>query len=139
MTHDVHPTAQRPKAAAIAAGAVAVLSIVGGFVSVAADLSPDFFTAMGPTSKLSVPLVPMLPLLVVLAVLAGSRRRGLAATAGGLVGVAGAICAISGFFDGGYAAQLSPGIKAFQYLLAASLVALSVAGFSRLVTVLRHR
>jgi uncharacterized membrane protein len=91
-------------------------------VSVVTALSPSWWDAVGPTGRLSVPL-PMNAALIVLAAAAASGTRPrLARISSWLVVVATTVAVVSGVFDGGYAAALTPAQRAVQVALVLSLV-----------------
>jgi hypothetical protein len=114
---------------------LAVLSVLGGVISVASGLSPSLLDAMGPAGRLSVPIPIICQLL--LAVAAGSRRRALVLTGSGLVAAALLISVISGFFDGGYAdGRLTGGQRAYQAALVVSLVGVGAIAAVRFVRAL---
>src|SRR5689334_21764202 len=54
---------------------LAVLSLVGAWISVAGGLSDDVWEAMGPTGRLSIPIPMMVAQVVVAWVASGTRRR----------------------------------------------------------------
>lgn len=115
---------------------LAVLSVLGGIISVASGLSPSLLDAMGPTGRLSVP-IPMIICQLLLAVAAGSRRRALVLTGSGLVAAALLISVISGFFDGGFADErLTGGQRAYQAALVVSLVVVGAIATVRFVRTL---
>ncbi|GGM35470.1 hypothetical protein ACFFX1_52340 [Dactylosporangium sucinum] len=117
--------------------ALAVISLLGGVISVASGLSPSLLDAMGPTGRLSIP-IPMIAGQLVLALCAGARRRALALIGSGLVAAALFTGVISGFFDGGYADErLSAGQRAYQVLLVGTLVLVGMLAAVRFVRALR--
>lgn len=123
---------------AVGVAAVVAVSLAGAAISVASGLSPDLAAGLGPTARLAVPL-PMLAAQLALGLLAGLRRRAIAATAAALLGTAGVVCVVSGFFDGGYGdARLTNDQQAYQGLLIAALATTSVLAFVRLRQVLRR-
>jgi hypothetical protein len=116
--------------------ALAVLSVLGGVISVASGLSPSLLDALGPTGRLSIP-IPMIICQILLAIAAGSRRRALVLTGSGLVAAALLISVISGFFDGGFAdGRLTGGQRAYQVALVVSLVGVGAVATIRFVRAL---
>ncbi len=114
-----------------------VLSLVGAAVSVASDLSPDLWDALGPTGRLSIPW-PMMLAQVVMAVLAGSTRRPLALLGSGFVTLALLAGAVSGFFDGGYAEdRFTTFERIYQLGFVVAIVVVGVIAATRFVRVLR--
>jgi hypothetical protein len=109
---------------------VTVVSLAGSAVSVVTALSATWWDAVGPTGRLSVPL-PMNLALVVLAVLAAGTRRRVALVAAALLTLACSVAVVSGFFDGGYAAVLTPLERATQVALVLSLAATAVVAARR--------
>jgi hypothetical protein len=117
--------------------ALAAISVVGGVISVAGDLSPNLLDALGPDGHLSIPL-PMVAAQVVLAIAACSRRRWLALTGSGLLAAALFVCIISGFFDGGYADDRFGALeRAYQLFLIAALATVGVLAAVRFRRALR--
>ncbi|MGI5240630.1 hypothetical protein [Dactylosporangium sp. CA-139066] len=113
--------------------ALAVISVLGGVISVASGLSPSLLDAMGPAGRLSIP-IPMIAGQLLLALCAGTRRRALALTGSGLVAAALFVSVISGFFDGGYADErLTAGQRAYQVVLVGSLALVGVVAATRFV------
>jgi hypothetical protein len=82
------------------------MDVVGAFMSVSAGLNPTFLDALGQEVRLSAPLTMMIAQ-VILVTAATRRHRGVAVPAAALLTVAGVLCFLSGFFDGGYAADLT--------------------------------
>jgi hypothetical protein len=80
--------------------AVTVVSLAGSVLAVATGLSADWWQAVGPTGRLSVPL-PMNAALVLLGLAAAGHRRRLALAAAALLALACAAAVGSGFFDVG--------------------------------------
>ena len=116
-----------------------VLSTVGAAISVASDLSPDWWHAMGPTGRLSIPW-PMMLAQVVMAVAAGSTRRPLALLGSGFVALALLAGVVSGFFDGGYAEdRFTTFERVYQVGFIAALVVVGLLAAARFVQVLRRR
>ena len=105
--------------------AVTVVSLAGSVLAVATGLSADWWQAVGPTGRLSVPL-PMNAALVLLGLAAAGHRRRLALAAAALLALACAAAVGSGFFDGGYAAALSPVERLAQVALVLGLTVVAV-------------
>ncbi|MFI7464906.1 hypothetical protein [Nonomuraea sp. NPDC049646] len=75
---------------------------------------------------------------VVLAVGATRSRRGVAVPAAALLAVAGVLAFVSGFYDGGYAAELTAGQRIYQIALFAAHLAVAVVAALRLAGLLRR-
>ena len=116
-----HPAADPDRSLLVAVVALAVVSVVGGVVSVATGLSPSLIEAMGPTGRLSVPVPMMLAQLVAAVAASGTRRRpGLVAAA--LLAAVEVVCVGSGLFDGGFSdAARTPLHVGYQVLLVTGL------------------
>jgi hypothetical protein len=127
-----------PSAPGLSAAAVAVtlVSLAGSLLAVATGLSASWWEAVGPTARLSVPL-PMNLALILLALGAASARRRLALACATLLALACGAAVVSGFFDGGYAAALTPVERLAQVALVLGLAGLSVLAGRRVVRVLR--
>jgi hypothetical protein len=104
-------------------GVLTAVSLVGSAVSVATALSPTWWDAVGPRGRLSVPLPMNAALIVLAAAAANGRRPQLARISAWLVVVATTVAVVSGVFDGGYAAALTPAQRTVQVTLVLSLVA----------------
>ena len=115
---------------------VTLVSLAGSLLAVGTGLSASWWDAVGPTGRLSVPLPMNLALLVLALAAAGTRRR-LAVAAAGLLTLACTAAVASGFFDGGYAAALSPVERVAQVTLVLGLTGLAVLSGRRVVHVLR--
>ncbi|WP_433434337.1 hypothetical protein [Nonomuraea sp. CA-141351] len=118
-------------------GLLLIMDVTGAFLSVSAGLSPTFLDALGPHARLSAP-IPMMVALTVLVAGATRRRRGVAVPAAVLLGIAGLLAFMSGFYDGGYAAELTAGQRAYQIALVSAHLALSVLAVLRLTQLLRR-
>jgi hypothetical protein len=117
--------------------AVATLSVCGAVISVAGDLSPSFFDAMGPDGRLSIPL-PMIVVQIALAFAAGSRRRPVALIGSGLLAAALLAGVVSGFFDGGYADdRLTAFERVYQVTFVSALAVVGAMAARRFWQVLR--
>ena len=115
---------------------VTTVSLAGSLLAVATGLSAGWADAVGPTARLSVPL-PMNLALVVLALVAAGTRRRLGLSAAVLLALACTAAVVSGFFDGGYAAQLAPVERLCQVALVLGLAALGVLAGRRAVLLRR--
>jgi hypothetical protein len=104
---------------------VTVVSLAGSLLAVATGLSASWWEAVGPTGRLSVPL-PMNALLLVLAAVAGSTGRRAVLPAAVLLALASGVAVASGFFDGGYAADLAPLERVAQVALVLGLTTVAV-------------
>ncbi|GAB1821617.1 hypothetical protein [Herbidospora sp. RD11066] len=123
-------------AVVVTIGVLLVMDVVGALISVSAGLSPTFLDALGPQARLSAP-IPMMIAQVVLAVAVSVRRRAVAVPAAALLMVAGLLAFLSGFSDGGYAADLTAAQRVFQLALVAGHLTMAVFAGLRLVTLLR--
>ena len=119
-----------------AAAGVTLVSLSGSLLAVVTGLSATWWDAVGPTARLSVPL-PMNVALLVLALVAAGTRRRVALACATLLGLACAAAVVSGFFDGGYAAALTPVERVAQVALVVGLAGLAVLAALRSVRVLR--
>jgi hypothetical protein len=115
---------------------VTVVSLTGSVLAVASGLSADWWQAVGPTGRLSVPL-PMNAALIVLGLVAAGRRRRLALAAASLLAAACTTAVVSGFFDGGFAAALSPVERLAQVALVLGLAVVAVLAGNRAVGLVR--
>src|SRR5689334_25046661 len=88
-------------------GLLLVLDLVGAFVAVRSGLNRTLLEALGPTARLSAP-IPMMIAQVLLVVGATRAPRAVAIPCAALLGVACVLAFVSGFFDGAYAAPLTP-------------------------------
>ncbi|GLX96027.1 hypothetical protein [Herbidospora sp. NBRC 101105] len=125
-----------PKSIVIAVGVLLVMDLTGAGISVSAGLNADLLEALGPTARLSAPL-PMMAAQAVLAFAVTRERRAVAIPAAVLLVVAGVLAFVSGFFDGGYAAELTTGQRAFQIVLVSGHLVLSALAGGRLAGLLR--
>ncbi|MCK2220353.1 hypothetical protein MF672_042110 [Actinomadura sp. ATCC 31491] len=134
------PAAGRALRVALPAGVALLLAmdLTGAALSVSAGLNHDFLDALGPQARLSAP-IPMMAAQVVLVAAASARRRALAVPAAALLVVAGVLAFVSGFYDGGYAVDLTAGQRVFQIALVSAHLALSGLAAARLVRLLRRR
>jgi hypothetical protein len=132
------PTA-RPLSSALVAGVGLLLAmdVAGAIISLSAGLSPTLLDALGPQARLSAP-IPMMIAQVLLVVGATRRRRGVAVPAAALLVVAGVLAFMSGFYDGGYAADLTAGQRFFQIALVTAHLGVGVLAGFRLVRLLRR-
>ncbi|NRQ35313.1 hypothetical protein HII36_26310 [Nonomuraea sp. NN258] len=128
----------RPFATALLAGVclLLVMDLVGAVISVRTGLSPGLLEALGPTARLSAP-IPMMLAQAILVVGATHDRPALAVPAGALLAVTGVLAFVSGFFDGGYAAELDPGQRAYQVALVATHLAVGGVAALRVFRLLR--
>ena len=110
--------------------AVTMVSLAGSVLAVASGLAADWWQAVGPTGRLSVPL-PMNAALLVLALAAAGRRRRLALAAAAILALACTTAVVSGFFDGGYQAALSPVERVTQLALVLGLAVVAVLALHR--------
>lgn len=124
------------RAVAAAVGVLLVMDVTGALISLSAGLSPTFLDALGPQARLSAPL-PMMVAQVVLAFAVTRRRRAVAGPAAALLVVAGLLAFLSGFADGGYAADLTAGQRVFQVALVGGHLAMGVLAGLRLAALLR--
>jgi hypothetical protein len=132
-------SAGRPfaRAVVVTIGILLVMDVVGALISLSAGLSPTFLDALGPQARLSAP-IPMMIAQVILAFAVSRRRRGVAAPAAVLLMIAGILAFMSGFSDGGYAADLTAGQRVFQVALVAGHLTMGVIAGLRLVQLLRR-
>ncbi|MEU6415369.1 hypothetical protein [Microbispora sp. NPDC046933] len=131
--------AARPRPSTLVAGVGLLLAmdVAGAFISLSAGLSPTLLDALGPEARLSAP-IPMMVAQVLLVVGATRRRRVVAVPASALLAVAGVLAFVSGFYDGGYAADLTAGQRAFQIALVTAHLGVGVLAGVRLVRLLRR-
>ncbi|MCT9929790.1 hypothetical protein N5079_06095 [Planotetraspora sp. A-T 1434] len=131
--------AGRPFATAIVVtiGLLLVMDVAGALISLAAGLSPTFLDALGPQARLSAP-IPMMIAQVILAFAVSRRRRAVAIPAAVLLMIAGILAFLSGFSDGGYAADLTAAQRVFQIALVTGHLAMGVLAGLRLVRLLRR-
>lgn len=116
------PAPVRPDRSVLATTVVlTVVSLGGSAYAVASGLTREWWDAVGPTGRLSVPL-PMNAALLVAAAITASPRRLPSLAAGALLLIASIVCVVSGFFDGGYGADLSAAQRLWQLALVAALV-----------------
>jgi hypothetical protein len=113
-----------------------VMDVAGALISLSAGLSPSFLDALGPQARLSAP-IPMMIAQVILALAVSRRRRAVAAPAAVLLMIAGILAFMSGFSDGGYAADLTAAQRVFQVALVAGHLTMGVFAGLRLVKLLR--
>ncbi|MEV1169652.1 hypothetical protein, partial [Nonomuraea sp. NPDC049784] len=76
--------------------------------------------------------------LTVLVAAATRRRRVVAVPAAALMAVAGVLAFMSGFYDGGYAVDLTTGQRIFQIALVSAHLGVGVLAVLRLTQLLRH-
>lgn len=119
-------------------GLLLAMDVAGALMSVSAGLNPTFLDALGPQARLSAP-IPMMMAQIVLVIGATRRRRGVAVPAAVLLAVAGVLAFLSGFYDGGYAADLTAGHRIYQIALVSGHLGVSVLAALRLARLLRHR
>ncbi|WP_062431177.1 hypothetical protein [Herbidospora daliensis] len=119
-----------------AVGVLLVMDLVGAVLSVSTGLNATFSEALGPTARLSAPL-PMMVAQAILAFAVTRERRAVAIPAAALLVVAGVLAFVSGFFDGGYTADLTPGQRTFQVTLITGHLVLSTLAGLRLTRLLR--
>ncbi|NUO96630.1 MAG: hypothetical protein HOW59_01725 [Nonomuraea sp.] len=117
-------------------GLLLALDLAGAFISLSAGLSGTFLDALGPRARLSAP-IPMMVAQVVLVAGATGRRRGLAVPASALLVVAGVLAFVSGFYDGGYAADLTGGQRIFQIILVCAHLGMGALAAIRLTRLIR--
>ncbi|MFI7029249.1 hypothetical protein ACIBK1_11145 [Microbispora rosea] len=131
--------AARPLASALVAGVglLIAMDVAGAIISLSAGLSPTLLDALGPQARLSAP-IPMMIAQVLLVVGATRRRRGVAVPASALLIVAGVLAFMSGFYDGGYVADLTAGQRVFQIALVTAHLGVGVLAGFRLVRLLRR-
>ncbi|ETK36852.1 hypothetical protein [Microbispora sp. ATCC PTA-5024] len=113
------------------------MDVAGALISLSAGLNATLLDALGPQARLSAP-IPMMIAQVVLVVGATRRHRGVAVPASALLAVAGVLAFMSGFYDGGYAADLTGGQRAFQIALVTAHLAVGVLAGLNLVRLLRR-
>ncbi|MGW2161809.1 hypothetical protein [Nonomuraea sp. NPDC001699] len=118
-------------------GVLLAMDVIGALMAVAAGLNPTFLDALGPQARLSAP-IPMMVAQVVLAVGATRSRRGVAVPSAVLLAVAGVLAFVSGFYDGGYAAELTAGQRIYQIALVSAHLAVAVMAALRLAGLLRR-
>ncbi|MFI6602881.1 hypothetical protein ACIBHX_42080 [Nonomuraea sp. NPDC050536] len=121
----------------VGVGLLLVMDLVGAFLSVSGGLNATFLDALGSQARLSAP-IPMMVAQVVLVVLATRRHRGLAVPAAALLVVAGVLAFLSGFYDGGYAADLTAGQRVFQIALVSAHLGVGILALLRLTQLLRR-
>ncbi|NUP80137.1 MAG: hypothetical protein HOV96_21595 [Nonomuraea sp.] len=122
-------------------GLLLALDLAGAFISLSAGLSGTLLDALGPRARLSAP-IPMMVAQIVLVAGATGRRRGLAVPASALLVVAGVLAFVSGFYDGGYAADLTGGQRIFQIVLVCAhlgMGALAAIQLTRLIRLVGRR
>ncbi|GAA3153096.1 hypothetical protein [Nonomuraea roseoviolacea] len=117
-------------------GLLLTMDLIGAFISTSAGLNATFLDALGPQARLSAP-IPMMVAQVVLVVAATGRRRALAVPAATLMVVAGVLAFVSGFYDGGYAADLTAGQRLYQIALVSAHLGVSALAAVRLARLLR--
>ena len=118
---------------------LAVLSVVGAFISVAGGLSSTIWEAMGPTGRLSIPIPMMVAQLLVAWLASGSRRRTALVTSG-LLALVEPVCIMSGFSDGGYSdPSRSTFHIAYQLVFVVAIGVVGVLAGMRFVSLLRRR
>ncbi|GAA0401299.1 hypothetical protein GCM10009530_61450 [Microbispora corallina] len=113
------------------------MDVAGALISLSAGLNATLLDALGPQARLSAP-IPMMIAQVVLVVGATRRHRGVAVPASALLAVAGVLAFMSGFYDGGYAADLTGGQRAFQIALVTAHLAVGVLAGLNVVRLLRR-
>ncbi|GGS62432.1 hypothetical protein ACFFV7_00260 [Nonomuraea spiralis] len=119
-------------------GVLLAMDLIGAFMAVSAGLNPTFLDALGPQARLSAP-IPMMVAQAVLVAGATRSRRGVAIPAAALLAVAGVLAFVSGFYDGGYTAELSAGQRIYQIALVSAHLAVAVVAALRLAGLLRRR
>ncbi|GIH60868.1 hypothetical protein [Microbispora siamensis] len=131
--------AARPLSSALVAGVGLLLAmdVAGAIISLSAGLSPTLLDALGPQARLSAP-IPMMIAQVLLVIGATRRHRGVAVPASVLLVIAGVLAFMSGFYDGGYAADLTAGQRVFQIALVTAHLGVGVLAGFRLVRLLRR-
>lgn len=125
-----------PKTLVVTVGVLLVMDVAGAAISLSAGLHPTFFDALGSQARLSAPL-PMMAAQAILAFAVTRERRAVAIPAAALLVVAGVLAFVSGFFDGGYAAELTTGQQVFQIVLVSGHLVLSALAGVRLARLLR--
>ncbi|WP_062354004.1 hypothetical protein [Herbidospora yilanensis] len=123
-------------AVVVAVGVLLVMDVAGAVISSSAGLNRTFLDALGSQARLSAPL-PMMVAQAILAFAVTRGRRAVAIPAATLLVVAGVLAFVSGFFDGGYAADLTPGQRVFQIALVTGHLILSALAGLRLAWLLR--
>ncbi|MEV5407264.1 hypothetical protein AB0K60_00285 [Thermopolyspora sp. NPDC052614] len=118
-------------------GLLLAIDLVGAWISVAAGLNPTFLDALGPEARLSAP-IPMMIAQIVMVVAATRSRRAVAIAGCLLLTIAGLVAFLSGFYDGGYAADLTPFQRVYQITLVAAHLGVSVLASAGLVRLLRR-
>jgi hypothetical protein len=119
-------------------GSLLAMDVAGAFLSVSAGLNPTFLDALGPQARLSAPITMMIAMTVLVAG-ATRRRRAVAVPSAALLAVAGVLAFVSGFFDGGYAADLTAGQRIYQIALVSGHLGVSVLASFRLARLLRAK
>jgi hypothetical protein len=120
-----------------AMAALVVLDIVGGLIAIATGVNTAS-EAWDSEARLAAPW-PMILFQVAMTAVAVRARRPIAAGAAMLLAAACFISAISGFFDGGYAArELTRGHVAFQLLLISWTAFVGVLAAMRAYVLLRR-
>ena len=120
----------------LAAVGVTAVSLAGSLLAVAGGLNASWWDAVGPTGRLSVPL-PMNIALLVLALAAAGTRRRLALAAAALLALACSAAVVSGFFDGGYSAEMPAVQRLTQVALVTGLTVLALLAGRRVLRLLR--
>ena len=120
----------------LAAVGVTAVSLAGSLLAVAGGLNASWWDAVGPTGRLSVPL-PMNVALLVLAFAAAGTRRRLALAAAALLALACSAAVVSGFFDGGYSAEMPAAQRLTQVALVLGLTVLALLAGRRVLRLLR--
>ncbi|GAA1007278.1 hypothetical protein Aple_017740 [Acrocarpospora pleiomorpha] len=131
-------SAGRPfaRAVVVTIGILLVMDVVGALISLSAGLSPTFLDALGPQARLSAP-IPMMIAQVILAFAVSRPRRSVAVPAAVLLMIAGILAFLSGFSDGGYAADLTAAQRVLQVALVSGHLVMGVFAGLRLVKLLR--
>lgn len=119
-------------------GLLLVMDLVGAFLSVYGGLNATLLDALGSQARLSAP-IPMMIAQIVLVICATRRHRGLAVPASALLVVAGVLAFLSGFYDGGYAADLTAGQRIYQIALVSAHLGVGLLALLRLTQLLRRR
>ena len=119
-------------------GLLLAMDIAGALISLSAGLNPTLLDALGSQARLSAP-IPMMIAQVVLVIGATRRHRGVAIPASALLFVAGALAFMSGFYDGGYSADLTAGQRVFQIALVTAHLGVGVLAAVHAVRLLRRR
>ncbi|MEU7692005.1 MULTISPECIES: hypothetical protein [Microbispora] len=118
-------------------GVLLAMDVAGAVISLSAGLSPTLLDALGPQARLSAP-IPMMIAQVLLVAGATRRRRGIAVPASALLALAGMLAFVSGFYDGGYAADLTTGQRVFQIALVTAHLGVGVLAAFHLVRLPRR-